>query len=193
MIRESHRKKLWGYIRDIRDKNRELSKRGAGYQERIFSSNHSASFLTESAAKAAHYNKGYKMDNNSSQASVTVMIVDDELFFRKMLREILEQEGVPVVAEAANGIEAVTEYRLHRPEIVIMDIFMPEKNGIEALKEIVAMDRNARVLIYTGVGFDEDIEVALCAGAKEVILKTFSPEEVVEVINRVMGEKSSSC
>jgi len=55
------------------------------------------------------------------------------------------------------------------------------------------MDRNARVLIYTGVGFDEDIEVALCAGAKEVILKTFSPEEVVEVINRVMGEKSSSC
>jgi len=132
------------------------------------------------------------MDNNSSQAPVTVMIVDDELFFRKMLREILEQQGFPVVAEAANGIEAITEYRLHRPEITIMDIFMPEKNGIEALKEIVAMDRNARVLMYTGVGFDEDIEVAMRAGAKEVILKTFSPEEVTEVINRVMGEPSSS-
>jgi two-component system chemotaxis response regulator CheY len=73
-----------------------------------------------------------------------------------------------------------------------MDIFMPEKNGIEALKEIVAMDRNARVLIFTGIGFDEDIEVAMQAGAKEVILKTFSPDEVTEVITRVMGEQYSS-
>ncbi|HEX2770523.1 MAG TPA: response regulator [Geobacteraceae bacterium] len=132
------------------------------------------------------------MDKKSSPASVTVLIVDDELFFRKMLRDILEKKGFPVVAEAANGIEAITKYRLHRPEITIMDIFMPEKNGIEALQEIVSMDRNARVLIYTGVGFDEDIEVAMRAGAKEVILKTFSPEEITEVINRVMGEQPSS-
>jgi two-component system chemotaxis response regulator CheY len=143
-------------------------------------------------AKAAHYNMGYKMDKRSSQASVTVLIVDDELFFRIMLRDILEKEGFSVVAEAANGVEAITKYRLHRPEITIMDIFMPEKNGIEALKEIVAMDRNARVLIFTGIGFDEDIEVAMQAGAKEVILKTFSPEEVTEVITRVMGEQYSS-
>jgi two-component system chemotaxis response regulator CheY len=151
-----------------------------------------APVLTELVAKAAHYNMGYKMDKKSSQASVTVLIVDDELFFRIMLRDILEKEGFSVVAEAANGVEAITKYRLHRPEITIMDIFMPEKNGIEALKEIVAMDRNARVLIFTGIGFDEDIEVAMQAGAKEVILKTFSPEEVTEVITRVMGEQYSS-
>lgn len=151
-----------------------------------------APVLTELVAKAAHYNMGYKMDKRSSQASVTVLIVDDELFFRIMLRDILEKEGFSVVAEAANGVEAITKYRLHRPEITIMDIFMPEKNGIEALKEIVAMDRNARVLIFTGIGFDEDIEVAMQAGAKEVILKTFSPEEVTEVITRVMGEQYSS-
>jgi two-component system chemotaxis response regulator CheY len=141
------------------------------------------------AVKAALYKTGYKMDNKSSQAPVTVLIVDDELFFRIMLRDVLEKEGFSVVAEAANGVEAITKYRLHRPAITIMDIFMPEENGIEALKEIVAMDRNARVLIYTGVGFDEDIEVAMRAGAKEVILKTFSPEEVTEVIKRVMGEQ----
>jgi two-component system chemotaxis response regulator CheY len=143
-------------------------------------------------AKAAHYNMGYKMDNKSSRAAITVLIVDDELFFRIMLRDMLEKEGFSVVAEATNGVEAITKYRLHRPGITIMDIFMPEKNGIEALKEIVAMDRNARVLIYTGVGFDEDIEVAMRAGAKEVVLKTFSPEEVTEVITRVMGEQYSS-
>ncbi len=151
-----------------------------------------APVLTELVAKAAHYNMGYKMDKRSSRASVTVLIVDDELFFRIMLRDILEKEGFSVVAEAANGVEAITKYRLHRPEITIMDIFMPEKNGIEALKEIVAMDRNARVLIFTGIGFDEDIEVAMQAGAKEVILKTFSPDEVTEVITRVMGEQYSS-
>jgi two-component system chemotaxis response regulator CheY len=162
------------------------------WYERKYRKTSSGPCITELVAKAAHFNMGYKMDKRSSQASVTILIVDDELFFRIMLRDILEKEGFSVVAEAANGVEAITKYRLHRPEITIMDIFMPEKNGIEALEEIVAMDRNARVLIFTGIGFDEDIEVAMQAGAKEVILKTFSPEEVTEVITRVMGEQYSS-
>jgi two-component system chemotaxis response regulator CheY len=162
------------------------------WYERKYRKTSSGPCITELVAKTALHNMGYKMDKRSSRASVTVLIVDDELFFRIMLRDILEKEGFSVVAEASNGVEAITKYRLHRPEMTIMDIFMPEKNGIEALKEIVAMDRNARVLIFTGIGFDEDIEVAMQAGAKEVILKTFSPEEVTEVITRVMGEQYSS-
>jgi len=126
------------------------------------------------------------MDNTSVKASRTVMIVDDELFFRQMLRDILVEAGFTIVAEASNGVEAVANYRKYRPEITIMDIFMPEENGVAAIKEIIAYDKNARVLIYTGIGFDEDAEVALQAGAKEVILKSFSPEEVMAVINKVL-------
>ena len=114
------------------------------------------------------------------------MIVDDELFFRQMLREILVEAGFTIVAEASDGIEAVEKYREHCPEITIMDIFMPEENGIAAIKEILSFDKNAKVLIYTGIGFDEDVEVALQAGAKEVILKSFSPEEVKAVVKKVL-------
>ncbi len=115
------------------------------------------------------------------------MIVDDELFFRQLLRDILVEAGFTIVAEAANGIEAVDMYRKHRPEITIMDIFMPEENGVAAIKEIIAFDKNAKILIYTGIGFDEDVEVALKAGGKEVILKSFSPEEVTAVVNKMLA------
>jgi two-component system, chemotaxis family, chemotaxis protein CheY len=126
------------------------------------------------------------MDNSSANASVTVMVVDDELFFREMLRDVLVSGGFKVVAEVSNGVEAVEQYRRLRPQITIMDIFMPEQNGIDAIKEILAFDKDAKILIYTGMGFDEDVDVALKAGAKEVILKNYFPEEVTAVINRVL-------
>jgi two-component system chemotaxis response regulator CheY len=127
------------------------------------------------------------MDNTSAKPSATVMIVDDELFFREMLRDVLVNAGFNVIAEALDGDEAVVKYRIHRPDITVMDIFMPEKNGIEAIKEIIAFDADARILIYTGLGFDDDAEVALRAGARDVVLKTFSPEEVTGVIKRVLA------
>ena len=127
------------------------------------------------------------MDNTSAMPSATVMIVDDELFFREMLRDVLVNAGFNVIAEALDGDEAVDKYRIHRPDITVMDIFMPEKNGIDAIKEIIAFDADARILIYTGLGFDDDAEVALRAGGRDVVLKTFSPEEVTDVINRVLA------
>ena len=127
------------------------------------------------------------MDKTSAKPSATVMIVDDELFFREMLRDVLVNAGFNVIAEALDGDEAVDKYRMHRPDITVMDIFMPEKNGIDAIKEIIAFDADARILIYTGLGFDDDAEVALRAGARDVVLKTFSPEEVTDVINRVLA------
>jgi two-component system, chemotaxis family, chemotaxis protein CheY len=115
------------------------------------------------------------------------MIVDDELFFRELLRELLIGEGLTVVAEGGDGDEAVAKYRLHRPDLTIMDIFMPGKNGIEATREIVALDGNAKVLICSGVGYDDDMDAAIQAGAKGIILKPFYPAEVMEVVNKVLG------
>lgn len=117
----------------------------------------------------------------------TCMIVDDELFFRELLRDILEKEGFTVVAEAADGNEAVAKYRTYRPDITIMDIFMPGENGINATKEIMALDANAKVLICSGVGYDEDVQAAFQAGAKDLILKPFFPNEVMDVVNKALG------
>lgn len=117
----------------------------------------------------------------------TVMIVDDELYFRTLLRDILETSGYTIVAEATDGNDAVEKYRQFRPEVTIMDIFMPGKHGIDATKEIMALDGNARILICSGVGFDDDVAAARAAGAKAVILKPFIPVEVTEAINTAMG------
>jgi two-component system chemotaxis response regulator CheY len=124
------------------------------------------------------------MENGQSKQAATVMIVDDELFFRGLLRDILTKDGLQVVAEAANGAEAVALYREHSPAIVLMDIYMPEKNGIEATVEIIALDPNARILICSGVGYDQDLEAALQQGARGVIYKPFFDEEVLDVVRK---------
>lgn len=127
------------------------------------------------------------MDNNSSHAAGTILIVEDEFFFRELLRDILEKEGFTVVAEAADGVEGVEKYRLIRPDLTIMDIFMPEKNGIDATREILSGDADARILICSGTGYDEHVEDAMQAGARGVIYKPFFPQEVVDIINKVMN------
>ena len=128
------------------------------------------------------------MDNNSSHAARTVMIVEDEYFFRELLRDILEKEGFTIVAEAENGVEGVEKYRSIRPDLTIMDIFMPEKNGIDATSEIVSGDAHAKILICSGTGYDEHVEDAMKAGARGVIYKPFFPEEIAEIVNKVMNE-----
>lgn len=127
------------------------------------------------------------MSSTSADKNLTVLIVDDELFFRELLRELLVDEGFTVVAEAANGDEAVEKYRAFLPRITIMDIFMPGKSGIDATREIVSFDNNAKVLICSGVGYNDDVEAALSAGARDVIYKPFMPEEVVAIINKALA------
>ena len=116
----------------------------------------------------------------------TVMIVDDELFFREVFRDLLMKEGFTVVAEATNGIEAVEKYQKHFPKITIMDIYMPGKNGIDATREIVSFDKNAKVLICSTIGYDEDVNAAINVGALDVIYKPIMPEEVIASINKVL-------
>lgn len=118
-------------------------------------------------------------------AKKKVMIVDDALFMRNMLRGILEADGFEVVAEAADGGEAVLTYRDIRPDIVTLDIIMPVKNGIEALREIMAIDPGARVIICSAVGQESLVQKARDVGARDFILKPFNPDRVKEIIRKV--------
>jgi two-component system chemotaxis response regulator CheY len=116
-----------------------------------------------------------------------VMIVDDALFMRNMLRNIFSEGGFEVVGEAQNGNEAVEKYTQLRPELVTMDIVMPEKSGIEALKEIIKIDGSARIVICSALGQESLIMEALEAGARDFIVKPFKPAKVIEVAQKVLA------
>jgi two-component system chemotaxis response regulator CheY len=116
-----------------------------------------------------------------------VLIVDDALFMRTMLRNIFVESGFDVVGEAGNGVEAVEKYRQLAPDLTTMDIVMPERNGIEALKQIVALDPRARVIMCSALGQESLIIEALDAGARDFIVKPFKPAKVVEVAQKVLA------
>lgn len=120
---------------------------------------------------------------------VRILIVDDEPFFRKVLRDIIDRIGFTIVGEAADGTEAVEKFKDCRPHVVIMDIYMPEKNGIEATRELLAVSRNANVLIASASDFDSDTQAALDAGAKGILMKPFVPKEIYESVKKVLGGK----
>ena len=116
-----------------------------------------------------------------------IMIVDDALFMRTLLRGILEEEGWEVVAEAADGVEAVQKFQETRPDITTMDIVMPKKSGIEALADIIRLDKGAKVVMCSAMGQESLVEEAKRAGAKGYIIKPFDPQRVKGVIRKVAG------
>jgi two-component system chemotaxis response regulator CheY len=120
---------------------------------------------------------------------IKVLIVDDELFFRKVLRDMLEQIGFTVVAEAVDGNDAVEKFSSHRPHVTMMDIFMPDRNGIDAIRDILALDGNAKVLVCTASDYDGDTKAALQVGAKATVMKPFVAKEVYESIRKVLTGK----
>ena len=120
---------------------------------------------------------------------IRILIVDDEVFFRQVLRDVLDKIGFTVVGEAADGDEAVEKYRALRPHIVIMDIYMPDRNGIDATREMVAFDKNARVLVASASDFDCDTQAALDAGAKAILMKPFVPREVYDAVRKILTGK----
>ena len=117
--------------------------------------------------------------------ALRVMIVDDALFMRNMLKDICVRAGFEVVAEADNGETALELYRVHRPELVTMDIVMPRRSGIEALQDIMAEDPQARVVMVSALGQDSLVLEAVEAGARDFIVKPFKEEKVIDVIRRV--------
>jgi len=120
--------------------------------------------------------------------AMKVLIVDDALFMRNMLKEIFVRAGHQVIGEAANGVDAVERYRELRPDLVTMDIVMPLKSGIEALQEITAEDPDACVIMCSALGQDALVVEAVQAGARDFIVKPFKEERVLDVVRRVVGQ-----
>jgi two-component system chemotaxis response regulator CheY len=116
----------------------------------------------------------------------SVMIVDDAAFMRMKLKDILEKNGYSVVAEAQNGIEAIEKYKEVRPEIVTMDITMPEMDGIEALKGIKVIDANAKVVMCSAMGQQGMVMDAIRAGAADFIVKSFDTDRVIKALDKVI-------
>jgi len=120
-----------------------------------------------------------------------VLVVDDALFMRKMLSDILKKEGFEVVGEADNGKDAVEKYRELKPDLVTMDIVMPkmeEIDGVAAVREIVKIDPQAKIIMVSAMGQHALVVEAIQAGAKDFIVKPFQPSRVAEAIRRVLGE-----
>lgn len=114
-----------------------------------------------------------------------VMIVDDTMFMRTSLRMILERNGYEVVGEAENGKIAVTKYSELKPDIVTMDITMPEMDGITAVKEIIALDKNAKICMISSLGQEKIVVEAINAGAKNFVIKPFKEEFVIKTLSSI--------
>ena len=122
-------------------------------------------------------------------AKGTVVIVDDSKLSRKILRNILEEAGYAVVAEATDGEEGIAEYLQFKPDIVTMDITMPNMNGLESLKEILYMDKHAKVVMISAAGQQKKIIDAIKIGAKRFITKPFEGEDVISCMDSIMKTK----
>jgi two-component system, chemotaxis family, chemotaxis protein CheY len=120
--------------------------------------------------------------------SRTILVVDDAAFMRMMIRDILSKEGY-AIEEAVNGRDAVEKYDLVKPDMVTLDITMPEMTGIEALKAIREMDPEARVLMVSAMGQQELIVEALEAGAMDFVVKPFQPAKVLETVQKCLGSR----
>ena len=119
--------------------------------------------------------------------SSTVLVCDDAVFMRTMVSDILSQAGFTVVGEAENGKQAVEKYQQLKPDLVTMDIIMPEMGGIEAVKQITAFDPAARILMCSAMGQQALVQEALAAGARDFVVKPFQPSRVLEAVQRVLG------
>lgn len=115
-----------------------------------------------------------------------VMVVDDAAFMRMMLKNVLIEGGHEVVAEAANGVEAVQQYEAHHPDLVTMDITMPEMDGIEAVRAIVGTDPAAKIVMCSAMGQQQMVIDAIHAGAKGFVVKPFDKSKVLAEVEKLV-------
>ncbi|MCM1193821.1 MAG: response regulator [Butyrivibrio sp.] len=113
-----------------------------------------------------------------------ILIVDDALFMRGVLRNMLEQNGYEVVGEARNGVEAIEKYKELKPDLVTMDITMPDMTGLVAIKKIKEVDSNAKVIMCSAMGQNAMVMQALKSGALDFIVKPFKASAVLEALRR---------
>lgn len=116
----------------------------------------------------------------------TILIADDAAFMRDMLRQIIEDMGWTVVAEAVDGREAITLYREKKPDLVLLDITMPEMDGTKSLKAILAEDPDAQVVMITALGQKDQVLDAIKSGARDFIIKPFDHDRVTETLEAIL-------
>jgi two-component system chemotaxis response regulator CheY len=121
------------------------------------------------------------------RVSHTVLVCDDAIFMRTMIADILTQAGYKVIGEAESGVEAVRRFQELKPDLVTMDIVMPEMGGIDAVREIIKHDPTARILMCSAMGQQALVVEAIQAGAKDFVVKPFQPSRVLEAVQRVLG------
>lgn len=116
-----------------------------------------------------------------------ILICDDAAFMRMMIKDILTKNGYNVAGEAENGLKAIEKYNELKPDLVMMDITMPEMDGIEALKKIKTGDSSANVIMCSAMGQQAMVIDAIQSGAKDFIVKPFNPDRVIEAVKKVIG------
>lgn len=117
----------------------------------------------------------------------SILIVDDAAFMRMMIKDILSKNGFSVVGEAENGLRAVEKYKELNPDLVIMNITMPEMDGIQAVKQIKTLDPSARIIMCSAMGQQAMVIESIQAGAKDFIVKPFQAERVIEAVKKAVG------
>lgn len=116
-----------------------------------------------------------------------ILLVDDAAFMRMMLKDILTKNGYTVVGEAENGLKAVEKFRELSPDLALMDITMPEMDGLQALKKIKAEWPDAKIVMCSAMGQQAMVIDAIQSGAKDFIVKPFQPERVLEAVRKVLS------
>jgi two-component system chemotaxis response regulator CheY len=116
-----------------------------------------------------------------------VLVVDDAAFMRKMVSDALVKGGHEVVGEAGNGVEAIARFQELKPDLMTLDITMPEKDGLAALAEIVAADPSAKVVMCSALGQESKVLEAIKLGAKDFVVKPFQPARVIEAVGKALA------
>ncbi|HOV15021.1 MAG TPA: response regulator [Spirochaetota bacterium] len=118
--------------------------------------------------------------------AVRILLADDLSFMRMVQKEILEEKGYEVVAEASDGLEAIEKYKSMKPEIVILDITMPNMNGLDAMHKIFEIDKSAKIIMCSALGQQQLIVEAIKSGVKDFIVKPFKPERMLSAIEKAL-------
>jgi two-component system chemotaxis response regulator CheY len=116
-----------------------------------------------------------------------ILIVDDAAFMRMMIKDILSKNGFEIVGEAENGARAIEAYKDLKPDLVVMDITMPEVDGITAVREIKKIDPEAKVIMCSAMGQQSMVIESIQSGARDFIVKPFQADRVIEAVKKVIG------
>ncbi len=118
--------------------------------------------------------------------AVRILLADDLSFMRMVQKEILEEKGYIVAGEASDGLEAIEKYKALKPEIVILDITMPNMNGLDAMHKIFEIDKSAKIIMCSALGQQQLIVEAIKSGVKDFIVKPFKPERMLSAIEKAL-------